>query len=243
MKPGASFMQESDSQKKLQLALKVINKIVDASKVSTAGGHALESLLQTGTFTADSEEQPQAKEVAYESKSGGIVEKVEEMKEKAEEELTSARNAEMKKSQDFSMLELSLNNGIKVAKDKIGTMKSEIGAKTEEMNKAKGDLTKTEEVKAADEEYLATLKHDCESAAAGWEERQESAKGEMGAINKAIEILSEGVRVFLQLKVKTSRRGHLDDAERALDGDDSADSSSDTTEAASETSNQLEQDM
>merc|ERR1719443_21543 len=230
---GASFMQEDGSQKKLNVALQFIGKVIDAGRVSFAGGNQLESLLQQGTFAAD--DQPQAKEVAYESKSGAIVEKVEEMKEKAEEELTSARNAEMKKSQDFSMLELSLQNGIKVAKDKIGTMKSEIGAKTEEMNKAKGDLTKTEEVKAADEEYLATLKHDCESAAAGWEERQESAKGEMGAINKAIEILSEGVRVFLQLGVKThtSRRGQLDDAERALDGDDSADASTDTAQVSS----------
>merc|ERR1719428_1040434 len=55
------------------------------------------------------------------------------------------------------------------------------------MGEAKGDLGETEASKAADEKYLAQLKHDC----------QESAQAEMGAINKAIEILSEGVRVLL----------------------------------------------
>merc|ERR1719198_2721283 len=68
--------------------------------------------------------QPQAKSVAYESKSGGIVEKIEEMKEKAEETLTEARNAETKATSDFAMLEQSLNNGITVANDKISTAKS-----------------------------------------------------------------------------------------------------------------------
>merc|ERR1719240_6978 len=158
----------------------------------------LESLIQTESFSADGEFQPQAKEVVYESKSGGIIEKIEEMKEEAEETLTNARAEETKASQDFAMLEQSLNNGIKVAQDKIGVAKTTIGAKTEEMNEAKGDLTETKAAKAADEKYLAELKHECEETAAGWAQRQESAKAEMEAINKAIEVLSEGVRVLLQ---------------------------------------------
>merc|ERR1719420_1613912 len=161
----------------------------------------IEGLLQTGSM--DSNEfsfrhgQPQAKQVAYESKSGGIVDKIGEMKEKAEETLTEARNAETKAAQDFAMLEQSLSGGIKVAQDKISDAKSMIGAKTEELNQAKADQTETMAARAADEKYLGELKHDCEQAAAGWAARQESAKAEMAAINKAIEVLSEGVRVLL----------------------------------------------
>merc|ERR1719235_2525201 len=79
------------------------------------------------------------------------------------------------------------------------------------MNQAKGDLTETESSKAADEKALAELKHDCETTAAGWAERQESARAEMAAINKAIEVLSEGVRVLLQTGSKT--RKFEDDSE------------------------------
>merc|ERR550537_1078894 len=110
----------------------------------------------------------------------------------------------MKKTQDFDMLEQSLNNGISVGNEKISNAKSMIGAKTEEMGQATGDLGETTAAKEADEKYVAELKHDCEEAAANWAERQSSASAEMAAINKAIEVLSEGVRVLLlQSGIKT----------------------------------------
>merc|ERR1719420_1059535 len=116
----------------------------------------------------------------------------------------------MKAVNDFSMLEQSLNNGIAVANDKISVAKKSAGLKTEEMGQAKGDLGETEASKAADEKYVAQLKHDCEEAAANWAQRQESASAEMGAINKAIEILSEGVRVLLlQSGAKVGKNDNL----------------------------------
>merc|ERR1719482_470187 len=77
------------------------------------------------------------------------------------------------------------------------------------MGAAEGDLTETEAAKAADEKYVAQLKKDCEEAAANWAERQESASAEMGAINKAIEILSEGVRVLLLQSGAKSKNDNL----------------------------------
>ena len=50
------------------------------------GRKSLKSLLQTGNLGGEDEyeslRQPQAKEVAYESKSGGIISKIEEMKDR-----------------------------------------------------------------------------------------------------------------------------------------------------------------
>merc|ERR1719379_2942768 len=68
--------------------------------------------------------------------------------------------------------------------------------------------TKSVEVaksKAADEEYAGTLKTECETKAAEWEERQKSATAEMGAIDKAKEILVSGVKAFVQVSAKTKR--------------------------------------
>merc|ERR1719262_1000497 len=122
------------------------------------------------------------------------------------------------------MSSMQLKMGIKVAEDKIGVAKTTIGEKNEELNSAKGDLVETEKNKASDEETLATLKHECEEAAMAWEERQKSARAEMGAINKAIQILSEGVRVLLQMGTKTHRRagGRLDQYEQEDDSDSDA---------------------
>jgi len=223
---AASFAQLSDAAKKqstknVELAMKVLSKIIDSDRISLGSRRSLEGLMQTGAFTTDNEFQfqPQAKEVVYESKSGGIIGKIEEMKEKAEETLTELRSTELKGQQDFNMLEQSLNDGIKVANDKIGVAKTSIGAKTEELNGAKGDLTQTKASKAADEKYLGELKHECEETAANWAQRQESASAEIGAINKAIEVLSEGVRVLLQTGSKASKRNNLDQYEKDFDED------------------------
>jgi len=204
IKREMAFTQVSGSSKKskaVETAVKVVSKIVDAIHINVGTRRSLEGLLQTGAFGGEDDyqglHQPQAKSVAYESKSGGIVAKIEEMKEKAEETLSELRSTEMKNQNTFSQLEQSLNNGITVATDKISLAKSAEGAKTQEMGEAKGDLQETEASKAADEKYVAQLKHDCEESAANWAARQESAQAEMGAINKAIEILSEGVRVLL----------------------------------------------
>merc|ERR1719191_1080942 len=224
---GASFIQgSSKSMQNLNTAIKALGKIIDSTRISFSARNSLKSLLQTGNLGGEdnyeSLRQPQAKEVAYESESGGIISKIEEMKEKAEETLTDARNTELKAQQDYNMLEQSLNSGIKVAEDKISSAKSAIGAKTEEMGQAKGDLQETAASKAADEKYLATLKHDCTEAAANWAQRQESAKAETGAINKAIEVLSEGVRVLLQettIVSKRSTNNNLDQYEKDFDDD------------------------
>merc|ERR1719408_586803 len=139
-------------KKGVQVALKVLGKIIDSEAINVGTKRQIEGLLQTGSM--DSEDfsfrhgQPQAKSVAYESKSGGIVEKIEEMKEKAEETLTETRAGETKAQQDFAMLEQSLNNGITVAMDKTSVAKKMIGAKTEEMGQAKGDLQETTASKA-----------------------------------------------------------------------------------------------
>merc|ERR1719408_815707 len=143
-----SFIQgatgvKTRKEKEVELAVKVLNKIIDSGHIRIGTRRQIEGLLQTGTTDDLSFKhgQPQATQVAYESKSGGIIEKIEEMKEKAEETLTGARATETKAQHDFSMLEQSLSDGIKVANDKIAMSKTAIGAKTQEMSEAKGDLT------------------------------------------------------------------------------------------------------
>merc|ERR1719171_601386 len=147
--------------------------------------------------------QPQAKVTAYESKSGGIVEQIGDMKEKAEETLSGARTTEMKEKHNFNMMAQSLTDAIGVCKEKLSAAKSSIAEYTQEMGKAKGELEETTSTKAADTAYLESLKMECSETAASWEERQKSAKEEMAVIEKAKSILAAGVKVFVQVAGKT----------------------------------------
>merc|ERR1719191_2035618 len=145
--------------------------------------------------------------VAYESSSGGIVKTIEEMQGKAEDTLSALRKKEMQDAQSFNMLEAGLKDEVSHGGDKLSTAKKSKATNEEAKATASTKLVETEKAKAADEEYASTLKTECETTAAGWEERQKSATAEMGAIDKAKEILVGGVKAFVQTKssLKTKR--------------------------------------
>merc|ERR1719487_611534 len=203
-------------KQKLQAAMNAINKVLDAAWINQDTKKSLSGLMQTGVDANDDLQlsQPQAKVTAYESKSGGIVEQIGDMKEKAEETLSGARTTEMKEKHNFNMMAQSLTDAIGVCKEKLSAAKSSIAEYTQEMGKAKGELEETTSTKAADTAYLESLKLECSETAASWEERQKSAKEEMAVIEKAKSILAAGVKVFVQVAGKT----HV--AAKKGDGDD-----------------------
>merc|ERR1719160_1430179 len=174
----------------------------------------LKSFLQATAQAKEDEDddlsltQPQAKQVAYESSSGGILTTIQEMQGKAEDTLSDLRKKEMSDAQNFAMLEQGLNDEIKHGGEKLSTAKSSKGMNEESKATASGKLVETEKSKAADEEYAGTLKTECESKASEWEARQKSATEEMGAIEKAKDILVSGVKAFVQILKKLGQVHH-----------------------------------
>merc|ERR1719453_2079920 len=109
------------------------------------------------------------------------------------------------------MLEQSLSAEVSHNTEKHGAAVTAKADATEAQATAEGDLAATEKTKAADEEYSATLKTECEMAADEWAARQASAKEEMAAIDKAKEILVSGVVAFVQQGSKLTRKSDFDD--------------------------------
>merc|ERR1719359_1671477 len=75
--------------------------------------------------------------------------------------------------------------------EKAGTEKT--------MSDASEELATTEKTLDADTKYLQELRMSCSKKAEEWEQRQKDAGEEMAAIAKAKEILTEGVKAFLQV--------------------------------------------
>merc|ERR1719240_468963 len=92
------------------------------------------------------------------------------------------------------------------------------------MSEASAEKSSNEEAKASageelaattksvdsDTTTLATLRQDCSNKAKEWDARQKSAAGEIAAIEKAKEILADGVKVFLQVTAKSTVRGLIE---------------------------------
>jgi len=86
------------SKKSVEVAVKVLGKIIDSGRIGTSTRRQIEGLLQTGNMESNEFSfragQPQAKQVAYESKSGGILQTVKDMQEKAEADEQAAKEKE-----------------------------------------------------------------------------------------------------------------------------------------------------
>merc|ERR1719240_1706927 len=187
LEKGMALLQggnRREAKKELKAVKLALSSIISAVSIDTESSRKLKSFVQQNTADTDNDDlslhQPQAKMVAYESKSGGIVQTVKEMQAKAEGELSDLRKKEMTDAHEFKMLESNLNSEISHNAEKTATAtKAKAGAEESEAT-AEGDLAETTKTKAADEEYSATLKTECETAASEWAARQASAKEEMG---------------------------------------------------------------
>jgi len=143
------------------------------------------------------------------------VDTIKEMQKKAEEELSALRKKEMTAVHEFKMLEQGLSNEITHSKEALGAASAAKAQAAEDQAKAEGDLVEVTKTKGADESYSKELRGECETTATEWEARQKSAKGEMAALDKAKEILSEGVKALVQ--VKSEHRRSFEDGEENQD--------------------------
>jgi chromosome segregation ATPase len=106
----------------------------------------------------------------------------------------------MKSKHEFEMLKSSLEQELKTMKKRMSAASAEKAGTEKTMSDASEELATTEKTLAADTKYLSELRMSCSKKAEEWEQRQKDAGEEMAAIAKAKEILTEGVKVFLQVK-------------------------------------------
>jgi chromosome segregation ATPase len=204
LKRGLSLAQVSGKSGKMQNVVAALGAIVNSAWVDARSASKVRAFLESEDEL--SLKQPQAKTVAYESKSGGIVETIEDMKDKASDNLQKLRRDEMNARHAFEMLSQSLEDAIANLEKEV-TQATQAKGQTEEVKgKAEGDLAKTSDAKAADEKYLSKMQSSCSAKNEEWEARQKSGADEIAALDKAREILSGGVKaMFVQTAVSTKR--------------------------------------
>lgn len=128
---------------------------------------------------------------AYKSHSGGIIETLEDLLEKAKDELASSRKKETNDKHSFEMLEQSLTDEIKFAnKDMDETKKSLAGAKQDHAV-AEGDLAVTAKELANDEDTAKDLHQNCMDKAQDFEAEVKSRSEELKALADAKNTIKE----------------------------------------------------
>merc|ERR1719265_2697549 len=193
IKRGATgFLQTKDGSEVMKRLVAGLRPIIDASWITSAEKAKVQALLQSQSDDDDLSLEE------GEGEGKGIVETLTDLRDKAKESLSKARRSEMEQNHQYEMLKQSIEMELGNMKERMSAATTERSSTEEVMHAAAADLEETKKSKATDEAYLEDLKVDCATKVKEWDERQKTVTKELGAIAKAKEILSEGVKVFLQ---------------------------------------------
>jgi len=192
MRGGASMLQLKNAGGLAQ----ALSVMLQASLIDTSDATKLTAFIQAtqgADDTADDEAFGAPAAAAYESKSGGIVDTLEDLLEKAESQLDETRKKETKAKHDYEMLKQSLEDEMKFATKDMDEAKKGIAAASEKLSVAEGELTVTKKELAADVEAKGELHHDCMSRAQSFESETKSRGEELEVLAKAKQIITESV--------------------------------------------------
>jgi len=189
-KGGASMLQTQN----VQTLAQALAAMVQASMMSSADATRLTALVQqsTGGEEADDDEAPGAPAATvYESHSGGIVDTLKGMLEKAESQLDGARKKETANVHTFEKLKQSLEDEIRFANKDLSETKAGLAAASEAGAEAEGDLTVTKKDLAADQQAKADLHAACMEKAEDYEAETRSRGEELKALAEAKKVIKE----------------------------------------------------
>jgi len=177
---GASLMQLKSASSLTQ----ALELMVKASVISTGDASVLGTFMQTSSDDDDSDMGAPAAAV-YEGQSGGIIDTLNGLLEKAEAQLSSATGAETANKNNYDQLKQSLTDEIKYAnKDKDDATKN-LATSGETKASATGDLEVTTKALNEDKSDLAGLHAECMAKASDFEAEVTSRGEELKALAMA----------------------------------------------------------
>merc|ERR1719456_1492330 len=167
----------------------LLQRVAATHKVPQSAKRTLEAFmaLQSGQDPL-SVTAPQAS--AYEFQSGGVVEMLENLRDKFQKEKNDLEKDEMGANHAYDLLMLNLKDSISAAESMRATKAKMKAGKEADAATDKGSLADTISSKTEDEKYLEDLVAQCEQKSNDFASRQQLRAEELEAIQKAIEIIS-----------------------------------------------------
>jgi len=215
-KTGGAFLQLKQADN-IVSALKVL---VQSASISSSDGARLTAFLQSRQKDEDKDDDAEfgaPDPAAYKSKSGGIVDVLNDLLADAEGQLEDARKAESNLQNNYEMLKLELEDAIKYGGQEMDKTKKNNAACEEKKAEAEGDLEVTNKALAEDIKQLADTHQECMTKATDFETETASRAEELSVIAKAKKIIIEATGGataqtygFLQLSSKSQLRTRVD---------------------------------
>merc|ERR1719305_1301576 len=184
--PAALAQIDTSSTARL---VQTFGAVIDAAGFAGAGKQKLVALVQSQN--SDDQEPGAPAAATYKSHSSGIVDVLEDMKEKAEGSLSDLRKDETNSKHNYDMLKQSLDDQMAADTKDMDDEKAAKAEATEGKATAEGDLEETVKMLKETKDNLATASTSCMTTAADHEATVNARKEELKAIATARKILEE----------------------------------------------------
>jgi len=183
-KGGASMLQMQNAGD----LVKVLSVMVDAASISSADASRLTAFLQNSGSDEDAGAPAGS---VYESHSGGILDTLSSLLEKAESQLEEARNTETSNQHGFDQMRQGLEDEISYGKKELAEAQKNLANSGGDKATAEGDLAVTTKELGADVKAKADLHHECMTTAENFEAETKSRGEELKALAEARKVIVE----------------------------------------------------
>jgi hypothetical protein len=201
---SASFAQVANSQN-LATTIQSLKVVMDAAAFSSTDKQKLVALVQSHQDSEDEDSEFGAPAAAtYEKKSGNIVDILEDMKEKAETQLSDLRKAEQSAKFNFEKLKGSIDDQVANDNGSMEIQKKKMAAAQEGKAAAQGDLEVTVADIKTTSESLSTTQKDCMTVATDHETSVRAMNDELKVLAQAIKIISESTGLVQTSFIQTN---------------------------------------
>jgi len=180
-----SFVQVG-SMPKITAALQ---EVLNAAAINTENKAKIQALMQVDDLDLQPGGAPDP--ASYKSQSGGILDTLADMLEKAKAQRSEGQKAEMNTKFNFDMLKQKLEDSMGAGDKDLKETKTAKAAAEEAKAVAEGELATATEGVADDEKRLRDLQQECMSKSEAYETSQKERAGELEALGKAKKILAE----------------------------------------------------
>merc|ERR1740129_1287737 len=178
--------------KNMNGALQAFRAILDAAALSSSDQQKLTALVQSQQGDdADDDELGSPAAAAYKTHSGNILDVLEDLKEKAEGQLSDLRKAEGNTQHNFNLLKQSLEDQIAANTRHMNDEKADKAAAAGVKTSSQSDLDMTNKELANSQEQLATCQATCIKVAADHDATVAARTEELKVIAEARKVLAD----------------------------------------------------
>jgi len=194
---GAALVETSVNSNDIKQLLHTLSAVVNAASLSLHDQKNLMSLAQNDDAGMSDSSG---------SGSTSVLDLIEDLKQKAEKQLTALRKDETDTRYNFEAVEVSLNDEITLAAKELSEAKDANSVAAMTKASAEGDMAQASKALASDQASLKTMEESCVSKAATYDEAVTNRKSESAAIGGALKALTESFFLqqeglsFLQIK-------------------------------------------